>query len=198
VNELVARVAAFFVQLGVIGLVMMGILNSSFLVLPMGHDLLLLGLAASHPERIPLYVAASAAGSAIGVALVDFISRKGGEKGLEKVMKPRQIERLKKKIAGRAAVMLIAASLAPPPFPFTAVIAGTSALQYPRARLLTLVLFARALRFLLVSLIAVWWGTGVLNMIRSQQFQWFLIGFTVFCLVASVISVARWLKRTIY
>ena len=197
-NELAARVSAFFVQLGVIGLVMIGILDSSFLVLPMGNDLLLLGLAASHPQRIAIYVAASAAGSAIGVALVDFVSRKGGEKGLEKLMKPRQIARLKKKIAGRAAVMLIAACMAPPPFPFTAVIAGASALQYPRARLLTLVFLARAARFLLVSLIAVWWGTGVLNMIRSQQFQWFVIGFTVFCLVASMISVARWVKRAIY
>src|SRR5262245_24092 len=131
-HELGARLASFLLHSGPLGLVLIGTRDSSFLVLPLGNDVLLAPLAARHPQRVPLYVAASAFGAAIGVLLIDLICRKGGEKGLSRLMKPRQIERLKGKIDKHAATMLVAASLAPPPFPFTAAVAGAAGFQYPR------------------------------------------------------------------
>src|SRR5262245_40996793 len=136
------KLARMLLHLGATGLFFVGVLDSSFLVMPMGNDLLLVALASREQGRIPLYVVASAAGSAAGVCLIDLVTRNGGEKVRAKMMKPRHISRLKKWIEQRAAVMLITASLAPPPFPFSAVIAGTSALQYPRARLLGVVFAA--------------------------------------------------------
>src|ERR1700754_523146 len=121
--DLVARLFSWLLHMGPLGLVLIGMLDSSFLVMPLGNDLLLVALAARHPARVPLYVAASALGSAIGGLLVGIVSRKGGEKGLDQFMKPKQIERLKKKIEQHASIMLLTASLAPPPFPFTAVVA---------------------------------------------------------------------------
>jgi len=194
-HALATRLSALVGHLGILGLVLVGILDSSFLVLPMGNDLLLIALSARHHTRIPLYVLASAIGSVTGVLLLDLVSRKGGEKGLEKMIKPRQLEQLKRKIESRAAVAIVVASLAPPPFPFSAVIIAASALQYPRSRLLGVVFAARALRFLLVGLIAIWLGRRVLRIIDSPSFQWFVIGFAVVCIVASVISVVGWVRR---
>src|ERR1051325_6045727 len=174
-HALAARLSALVGHLGILGLVLVGILDSSFLVLPMGNDILLIALSARHHTRIPLYVLASAIGSVTGVLLLDLVSRKGGEKGLEKMIKPRQLEQLKRKIESRAAIAIVGASLAPPPFPFSAVMVAASALQYPRSRLLTVVFAARALRFLLVGLIAIWQGKRVLRIIEAPSFQWFVI-----------------------
>lgn len=193
-HDVASRLSALLLSAGPLGLVLIGTLDSSFLVLPLGNDMLLAALAARHPQRVPLYVAASAFGSACGVLLLDLVCRKGGEKGLARLMKPRQIERLKQKIERRAAVMLIAASLAPPPFPFSAAVAGASGFQYPRLRLLGVVTAARTLRFLLVSLIAVHFGTDVLRVLQAPQFYWFMAGFAALCLTASALSVIRWIR----
>jgi membrane protein YqaA with SNARE-associated domain len=195
-NAVATWISALLTHLGVFGLVVVGILDSSFLVLPMGNDLLLTVLSARHHSRVPIYVLSSAVGSAGGVLLLDLVSRKGGEKGLEKVMKPQQFERLKQKIDQHAAVALITASLAPPPFPFSAVIVAASALQYPRHRLLTVVFIARTVRFLLVGLIAIWLGRRVIRLIESPGFQWFVIGFAVVCVVASAVSIVSWIRRS--
>jgi len=194
-HDVAARVLDFLIHLGPLGLVLIGALDSSFLVLPFGNDLLLAALAAHHPTRFPLYVAASALGSGLGVLILDLVCRTGGEKGLEKLLKPRQIEGLKQKIDEHAAVALITASLAPPPFPFSAVVAGASGLQYPRHRLLSIVIAARAVRFLVVGVIAVHFGPGVLRLLQTSAFYWFMAAFTAVCIAASVFSVVRWVRH---
>jgi hypothetical protein len=47
------------------------------------------------------------------------------------MMSRKRLNYLKKKMSQSAAVPLIVACLAPPPFPFTAVVAAASAFQYP-------------------------------------------------------------------
>ena len=193
-HDVAARLLNLLLQAGPLGLVLIGTLDSSFLVLPLGNDMLLAALAARHPSRAPLYIAASAFGSACGVLLVDLIARAGGEKGLSRFMKPRQIERLKHKIERHAAFMLVAACLAPPPFPFTAAVVGAAGLQYPRSKLLALVFAARTVRFVLVSLIAVHYGPGVLRALQTPQFFWFMVGFVLLCVTASALSLIRWIR----
>jgi membrane protein YqaA with SNARE-associated domain len=88
---------------------------------------------------------------AIGVFLLDLVRRKVGKKGLKRLVKPRLLEIFKGAIQNHAAVALVISCLAPPPFPFEASIAGASAFQYPRLRLLVLVFVARAFRYSLVG-----------------------------------------------
>ena len=90
----------FFFRLGIFGLFLLSALDSSFLVLPFGNDLLLIALVSrgrSSLMWVP-YVLVSAIGSIVGVFLVDVVMRKTGEKGLEHFLSPQKIEKLKKKI----------------------------------------------------------------------------------------------------
>ena len=125
---------------------------------------------------------AASFGSAIGVGLLDLVCRKGGEEGLKKMMSRKRLSYLKGKMSQRAAVPVIVACLAPPPFPFTAIIAAASAFQYPRLRLLGIVFGARAIRFSLVGLAAVRFGPSILRIADSPEFTWFMVGFSVLCL----------------
>ena len=66
----------------------MGALDSSILFLPFGNDLLVVLLTARKPDRFWLYALAATAGSLIGCTITDWLSRKVGEVGLEKMVNP--------------------------------------------------------------------------------------------------------------
>jgi len=152
-------------------------------------------LLAEDHHLFALYVAAAAFGSTGGILLLDMVSRKGGEEGLKRMLKPKRFEYLKKKMKERAGFAIAVACLAPPPFPFTAVIAGASAFQYPRVRLLAIAFAVRLVRFSLVGLAAVFFGHQILAMAKSKEFTWAMIGFIALCVVGSVISVLGWVRR---
>jgi membrane protein YqaA with SNARE-associated domain len=187
---------SLLLSLGAFGLIILGILDSSFLFLPFGNDLLLVILVARDHSRAPLYAAAASAGSAIGVFLLDLVVRKEGEEGLERFVSPKRLESLKARARRRAGPALFIACIAPPPFPFTAVVATASALQYPRRRLLAVVAASRFVRFVIVSIAAIAVGRRVLRFINSEGFVWFMYIFSVIYVVGSVISVVRWIRRT--
>jgi membrane protein YqaA with SNARE-associated domain len=185
---------AYLLHLGAFGLVILGVLDSSFLFLPVGNDILLVVLAARHHALLPLYVLAAAFGSAAGVLLLDVVCRKGGEEGLKKMMSLKRLNYLKTKMKEHGSIAVVIASVSPPPFPFTAVIGAASAFQYPRPRLIALVFSARAVRFALVGLAAIWLGRRIIRLADSPAFIWFMTGFIALCLVGSTISIVRWMR----
>jgi membrane protein YqaA with SNARE-associated domain len=191
---LIRHLFAYLLHLGAIGLVILGILDSSFLFLPVGNDILLVILVARHHAQFPLYVFAAAFGSAAGVLLLDLVCRKGGEEGLKRMMSTKRLIYLKKKMNERGSIAVIVACLSPPPFPFTAVIGAASAFQYPKLRLVGLVFASRAVRFALVGLAAIWLGRRIIRIADSPGFTWFMVGFIALCLIGSTVSIVRWLR----
>jgi membrane protein YqaA with SNARE-associated domain len=173
----------------------MGVMDSSFLFLPFGNDLLVVGLVARHHGGWPLYVVSAVCGSTLGVFLLDLIARKSGEAGVQKVAGPKRFEYLKKKIGEHGGAAVALGSIAPPPFPFTMVVAVNSALGYPRQRLLWTVAAARALRFVILSLLAIKFGRTILHIANSEGFKWTMIAFSILCIAGSVFSIMKWVRR---
>ena len=190
----IRHLLAFFIQFGAFGLLLLAVADDSFLFLPVGSDLLMVVLTARHHGQLPLYALAAAAGSVIGVFLLDLVCRKGGEKGLTRMVKPKLLDYLKRQMEQHAALALIVACLAPPPFPFGAAIAAASALQYPILRLLCLVFISRIVRYSLVGWSAIYFGRRILSIANSTNFEWIMGGFIAFCLIGSVVSVVRWVR----
>jgi membrane protein YqaA with SNARE-associated domain len=174
----------------------MGVLDSSFLFLPFGNDLLIVGLIARHHRGFILYVLSAASGSTLGVLLLDLVARKVGEEGIKRVASPKRFAYLKRKIGEKGGRALVLACLAPPPFPFTMVVATNSALGYPRRRLLWIVWLGRALRFTLIGLLALKFGRGILRIANSAEFRWSMIVFIFLCMVGSVFSITNWVRKS--
>lgn len=193
-NLTIRHLLAFFVQFGVVGLLSLAIADDSFLFIPIGTDLLMVVLVARHHEQLPEYVLAAAVGSTVGVFLLDLVCRKGGEKGLQRLVQPKLLGYLKQQMERHAGVALIVSCLAPPPFPFGAAIAAASALQYPRPRLLVLVLIARAVRFSLVGWSAIYFGRRIIRIANSTEFLWFMTGFIALCVIGSIVSIVHWVR----
>ena len=190
----IRHLLTFFLQFGVLGLLLLSVADDSFLFPPIGSDLLTVVLVARKHAELPLYALAAAAGSTIGVFFLDLVCRNLGEAGLKRIVKPRLLDSLKRQMERRAAAVLIVSCLAPPPFPFGAAIAAANALQYPRPHLLTLVFFARLLRFALVGWSAIYFGRRILRIANSPEFLWFMGFFITFCLIGSVISIVHWVR----
>jgi membrane protein YqaA with SNARE-associated domain len=182
--------------MGPLGPLLLGTADSSFLFLPFGNDLLLVIMLAQDHHRFWYYVPIAALGSTVGVFLLDLVCRKGGEEGLKKMLNAKRFEYLKKKMEKRAGFAVALACIAPPPFPFTPVIAAASAFAYPRPRLLTIAFIARLVRFVLVGLAAIFLGRQILEIARSRTFFWAMIVVIAGCVVGSVISIAGWIRRS--
>lgn len=186
-----------FRRLGVFGLLLLSALDSSFLVLPFGNDLLLVALVSHNRNSLIwiAYVAVSAIGSVIGVLVVDLLMRKAGEKGLERFVSPQKIEKLKAKLENKAGITVFIATLIPPPFPFTPAVMTASALQTPRGKLLTAVFFGRLLRFGAEAVLALYFGRQVIAFINSDVVSYIVYGIIGIGVVLSTLSLLKWLKR---
>ena len=192
-----ASVLRFFARMGIFGLFLMSALDSSFLVLPFGNDLLLIALVSSHREGLTWigYVVASAMGSVVGVAVIDALMRKAGEKGLERFVSEKRVKQLKAKIENKAGVTVFLATLMPPPFPFTPAVMTASALQSPRKKLLLAVFVGRLLRFGIEAVLALYFGRQLIAYINSDVLSYVVYGLIAIAIVASTFSLIRWFKR---
>jgi membrane protein YqaA with SNARE-associated domain len=180
------------------GLLLLSALDSSFLVLPFGNDLLLIALVSSNREgpKWIAYVVASAIGSVIGVFVIDLLMRKTGEKGLERFLSKNRIEQVKSKIENKAFITVFLATLVPPPFPFTPAVMTASALQFPKAKLLGAVFVGRLVRFGIEAILALYFGRQVIAFINSDVVTYVVYVLIAIAIVLSTLSLLRWLKRS--
>ena len=190
----------FFRRLGVFGLFLLSALDSSFLFLPFGNDLMLIALVSSNRSALMAvgYVIASVFGSILGVIVIDSLMRKTGEKGLERFVSSRRMDRLKQKLENKAWLTIFIATLMPPPFPFTPVVMTASALQCSRAIIIAAVGVGRLVRFTLEAILAIYFGRRVIAILNSPVVTYFVYGLIAIALVGSALSIMKWLKRDSY
>ena len=187
----------FFLRLGIFGLFLLSALDSSFLVLPFGNDLLLIALVSRDRSSLIwiAYVLVSAIGSIVGVLVSDVIMRKAGEKGLEHFVSPKKIDKFKRKIENKAGVSVFVATLLPPPFPFTPVVMTASALQSPRGKLLGAVFCGRLVRCTTEAVLALYFCRKLIVYLNSDVVTYAVYGLIAVAAVLSTLSLLTWLRR---
>ena len=190
------RFFLFLLHLGYFAPVLMGVVDSSFLFLPFGNDLLVVVLASRHHQGLGLYVLGAACGSTLGVLMLAWISGRVGADGIRKLAGEKRFKKLEAKFKKGGGAAIFLATLAPPPFPYTMVIASAAALQYSRSRMLALNFGGRALRFTILGCLALVFGRTVLRVTQSAAFRWSMTGLVALCLVGSGISIWHWIAHT--
>jgi membrane protein DedA with SNARE-associated domain len=183
-------------HLGGFGLLAMGFVDSSFfLFLPLGNDLLFIAMTARKHELMLYYAAMATIGSVLGCLSVDVPSRKGGEKGLEKTLPSHYLPTIKKNVEKRAGWTLAVASLMPPPFPFTAFVAGAAGLQYPRSRLLAVVATSRFARFFIEGILAIHFGRRLIRWARSPWVEYTIFALLIIAAIGTAVLIIEWWRR---
>ena len=194
-NGVLRSFALFFFSLGGIGLLLLGALDSSFLFLPLGNDLLVVALTAAHRNRMLYYVVMSTAGSISGVAFTHWVSSRGGQKTIESSGKSKRIAYVERKVKERGGVAIAAAALMPPPFPFTGFIIVAAALQYPLKRMLAIIAASRAVRFFIDGVLALIFGRRIIEMAKAPWVKGFIIALVIISIAGSAYSIFGWLRK---
>jgi membrane protein YqaA with SNARE-associated domain len=188
---------AIAAKFGGFGMILLGVLDSSFLLfLPLGNDVLMLGLTAQPHDRLLFYAAMATLGSGLGCFLTDALARKGGEEGLGRLLPAKRIEYVKRKMHKKAGWAIATSALMPPPFPFTAFVAASAALQYPRKKLLAILMASRFVRFCAIGLLAVFFEKRILQLANTPVVEYVLLGIVALWIIGSVISLYKWIQRS--
>lgn len=186
---------AFFAHLGGFGLLLMGLADSSFLILPLGNDILIVGLTAQHPDRFLYYILMALIGSIGGCLLLDWLARSGGEKWLRKFTSKRQFEYVKKHVEERAGLSLLISAAGPPPTPFSPVVAGVAAFQYPRRKMYGILIPARLVRLSIPATLAHFYGRHILQLADNAWVHRALLALVTLYIAATIYTLIRWWRQ---
>lgn len=190
-RPIIHTIARALFHAGGLGVLALSTLDSSPLVVPMGNDLLVLALCARYHDRVLYYVVMATAGSLIGCLATDWISRKS-ESGLKKFLPGKHLARIRKQVEKRAGWILVAASLLPPPFPFTVFVGAAAAFRYPRRKVLSYVGAGRFARFGIEGALAIHYGRWIIRQAESAWLDHVVIALIVISIAGSAFSILRW------
>jgi len=175
-----------------LGVVVLGALDSTlFFSLPFGIDASVIILAARLRDwwwSVPLL---ATAGSVAGAALTFWMGVKIGERGLDRWVDERRIEKIRRRIRSSGAIALAVLDLIPPPFPFTPFVLAAGALEVDARTFFTTLVVCRLFRFGLEAAIAVIYGASILSWLDSYFFHECVIVFSVLALVLSTLALVK-------
>lgn len=165
-------------KLGGAGLFLLGIVDSSFVPIPGGLDILTIIFAASDRPFWPYYALMATSGSVLGGYLTYRVGRRGGKEMLEQRFPKKKLEYVDRVVHRWGFGTILASALAPPPFPAVAFMAGAGALNYPAGKYIIALTIARAIRFTIVAYLSSVYGRHFLALLGAlrENFMMVLIG----------------------
>src|SRR6476620_1310865 len=143
-------------------MIVIGALDSSLLSLPEINDYLVVGRCFKQPSAAFYFPLFAAIGSVIGCLALYSIMRRGGQALLRRRFKRENIERVERAYARYGFLAIAIPALLPPPMPFKIFVATAGTLGYPRWKFLATVMLARAFRYYVEGILAVFYGRRVL------------------------------------
>jgi membrane protein YqaA with SNARE-associated domain len=149
-------------------MILIGALDSSLLSLPEINDYLVVGRCYRHPSAVFYFPLFAAVGSVIGCVLLYSIMRRGGQALLRRRFRAEHILRAERAYARFGVLALAVPAVLPPPLPFKIFVASAGALEYPRWKFIVTVFIARALRYYVEGILAVFYGRRVLTFLQDN------------------------------
>jgi membrane protein YqaA with SNARE-associated domain len=158
---------------GTMGLFVVSTIDSSIIPLPLpgSTDLLLILLVAHGAEPI-LAALAAFAGSVLGGYLTWGAGAKGGEAALHRYLPKRFARRLTGWVEKNGMLAVAVSALLPPPFPLMPFVLAAGALGVSRRKFFLSFGLARALRYSLVTWLAVTYGRAMVRAFRHYLSGW--------------------------
>ncbi len=187
-------VVRFLLQLGIFAPFLTEALDSSFLYIPLGTELLLIALINENRDNLwwLIYPVMAAAGTTTGVFLLDTVTRKVGEKGLERFVSRKRVGWLKAKLAGKAGWVLLLVSMMPPPVPFRATVMTASALQSPRKQMLPAIFCGRLVRYTVEAVLIFYFGRRLFDLLNSDALDYIVYAMVTIAIVGSIVMLLKW------
>lgn len=176
-------ITRWLLHLGGIGLIPLGLLDSSLVPLPGSMDFALILLSARGKHLWFYYAAMATAGSVLGGFVTYRLARKGGQEALTKRFPKRTVEKVLKTFERWGFAAIAVPALLPPPFPFVPFVIAAGAMQYSLTKFLTALTLGRFVRYTIFAFLAATYGRHVLSLFSRHAYA------TLFIAVALGVAV---------
>jgi membrane protein YqaA with SNARE-associated domain len=151
------------------GLLLIGIVDSSFIPTLGSLDILNAVLAAHHHDLWWYYAMMSTAGSVAGAYLMYRLASGAGTGWLQRRMGAARVARVDGMLEKYGVAAVVIAVIAPPPFPTSPFFAAAGALKFPLRKFLIAVIAGRAFRYSLVAWIASHYSRRIIQVFRHPR-----------------------------
>jgi len=193
------RVMQWFLHLGGLGLIPLGLLDGSLVpLLPGSMDIATILLAAHDKELWFYYAAMATAGSVLGGFLAYRLARKGGKEALDKKLGSENVQKIYERFERWGFAAIVVFALLPPPTPLFPVVLAAGATRYSPTKFLTALTLGRAGRFTVLAFVAARYGGQILTLISHHEYLILLavvglavLGFVLFYVVRKAKVKAR-------
>jgi membrane protein YqaA with SNARE-associated domain len=128
-------------------------------------------------KRLLIYVLMASAGSALGSIPLYIIGYVGGETVLRKRISEERFQRIHRSFEQHEFWALMFPGMLPPPMPFKIFVLGAAVFEMRFRDFLAAVFAGRFVRFLVLSLLTLWFGpriVGIMGSVVRQHFSWLL------------------------
>jgi len=162
-------------HLGIWGVFVIAFADSALLGMPI--DAIVATYVYQDRKRLLFYVVMASLGSALGSIPLYIIGYVGGEKVLRKRISEERFERIHRSFEQHEFWALMFPGMLPPPMPFKIFVLGAAVFEMRFRDFLAAVFAGRFVRFLVLSLLVLFFGpqiVGVMGTVVRQHFSWLL------------------------
>ena len=176
-----------------VGLLIVGIADSSLIPMPGSTDVLMIWLAATGREYWPFYAAMATLGALIGGYLTYDLARRGGKEALERRRAKKRAEKLYRSFERWGFGAVAVPAMLPPPFPIVPFLLAAGALQYPRKKFLAALALGRGIRFTIIAALGAHYGDPIAGFF-AKYYTPALIVLIALAVVGSTVALVEYLR----
>src|ERR1700719_428856 len=185
------KMMRWFLHLGGIGLIPLGLLDSSVIPLPGSMDIATILLAARDTHLWFYYAAMATAGAVLGGFVTYRLARKGGKEALEKKFSKRKIDKILKAFHHWGFAAIAVPAVLPPPFPLVPFLVAAGAMQYSKAKFLIALTLGRAIRYTVLAFLGKTYGRHILSFLRHHAYALLFVSIGIAVAAAIVVFLLR-------
>jgi membrane protein YqaA with SNARE-associated domain len=168
-----SRFVHFFIHLGLLGLFLVSIVDSSFVPLPIpGITDIMVVLFAAHHSNVIWLVLTATAGSALGGLLSHMVGQAGGMTFLEKHVPPRILGPVTRWMESHALLAVSLPAILPPPAPLSPFVLAAGALNMSRKKFMIAFTLSRFARHCIAAWLGIRYGRNVLHLWTRFTARW--------------------------
>jgi membrane protein YqaA with SNARE-associated domain len=169
VKSFISWIYGFALGIGGPGLFVIAFLDSSFISLPQINDILVVLMVTENKAWMPYYALMATLGSIAGCYVIYYLAEKGGEAWVRKRKRHgRATERVLGLYKRHGLLALMVPALLPPPAPFKLFVLLAGVAGVPPLKFVAAISIARGLRYLILGMLAIWYGDLALEYMRAH------------------------------
>ncbi len=158
----------WLVHLGGVGLIPLGLLDSSLVPLPGSMDIATVFLAARDTHLWLYYALMATAGSVAGGFVTYRLAQKGGKEALEHTSSRGYMRKICQIFEKWGFAAVAVPALLPPPMPVTPFVVAAGAMQYSLKKFLAALTLARVVRYIILASLAAHYGHQIISLISRN------------------------------